>query len=197
MWFVLFSAVGLGGAVGVLLYCLALFLNKHWADEYEEHMAKPLAIRPSYRKRIAKSLLMSEQSGEAEPDGLMGGDSGKGGLGGFARYAFYYLDWLLVRLTAMTFAIVGNFEDTIHCWRTQAASWSEIETGILLSSGAGAQGVRLGMPIPQGGLSVDRHELGAGEEADVDFMQSTIGLVWRSVVFWLLLMLLLLASLLG
>lgn len=119
-----------------------------------------------------------------------------GEFGRFAEQAFYVLEWLPLRLTALTFAIVGDFEDTVYCWRSQAASWADPEVGILLASGAGAIGVRLGMPIPQGGLPLDRAELGIGDDADADFMQSTIGLVWRSVVFWLILLLLLtLASL--
>jgi len=129
------------------------------------------------------------------------GDEGKDELssfGNFARRVFRLLEWLPTRLTAMTFAVVGDFEDTVYCWRTQAASWPDEEAGILLASGAGALGVRLGMPIPQGGMPFDRPELGIGDDADADFMQSTIGLVWRSVVFWLILLLLLtLASLLG
>lgn len=129
----------------------------------------------------------------SEPDEFAGSE-----FGGFARKAFYVLEWLPIRLTAFTFAIVGNFEDTAYCWRTQAASWPDPEAGILLASGAGALGVRLGMPIPQGGLPFDRPELGVGDDADTDFMQSAIGLVWRSVVFWLILMLMMtLASLLG
>ena len=108
------------------------------------------------------------------------------------------LEWLPIRMTAATFAIVGDFEDTIYCWRTQAANWPDSETGILLASGAGALGVRLGMPVTQDGHPLDRPELGIGDDADTDFMRSTIGLVWRSVVFWLILLLLLtLASLLG
>ncbi len=159
VWFVLFSALGLGGAAGALLYRMGLFMRTHWAGEN-----KP------------------------EPDEF----------GRFARQAFYVLEWLPVRLTAMTFAVVGNFEDTIHCWRTQAANWPDPEAGILLASGAGALGVRLGMPLPQEGVLEDRAELGIGDEADADFMQSAIGLVWRSVVFWLMLLLLLsLASLLA
>jgi adenosylcobinamide-phosphate synthase len=34
----------------------------------------------------------------------------------------------------------------------------------------------------------DRPELGLGDEADVDFMQSTIGLVWRSLVLSLVIL---------
>jgi adenosylcobinamide-phosphate synthase len=178
VWFVLFSAVGLGGAAGALLYRLGQFLCRHLVEEHEDHLPGP--------------------QDEAEPEVLVDGEWGRGEFGGFSRMAFYYLDWLPVRLTAMTFAIVGNFEDTIDCWRTQAATWSEAETGILLSSGAGALGVRLGMPIQQGGLLLDRPELGIGDDADTDIMQSAVGLVWRSVVFWLiLLMLLTLSNLLG
>ncbi len=36
-----------------------------------------------------------------------------------------------------------------------------------------------------------RPELGVGEEADMDFLQSTVGLVWRTLVLWLLLLLML------
>jgi adenosylcobinamide-phosphate synthase len=38
---------------------------------------------------------------------------------------------------------------------------------------------------------VERPELGLGDEADPDFMQSTIGLVWRTLVVALLLLALL------
>lgn len=125
---------------------------------------------------------------ESEPDEF----------GGFAGQAYHLIEWLPIRLTAATFAIVGDFEDTAYCWRTQAASWPDPEAGILLASGAGSLGVRLGMPIPQGGLPLDRPELGIGDEADADFLQSTIGLMWRSVVFWLIMLLLLsLATLVG
>lgn len=159
VWFVLFSALGLGGAAGALLYRLGQLLRARWGD---------------------------------------GEGSEPGEFGGFAKRAYYLLEWLPVRLTAATFAIVGDFEDTAYCWRTQAVSWPDPEAGILLASGAGALGVRLGMPIPQGGLPLDRPELGIGDEADADFMQSTVGLVWRSVVFWLILLALLtLANLLG
>jgi cobalamin biosynthesis protein CobD/CbiB len=108
------------------------------------------------------------------------------------------MEWVPLRLTAITFAIVGDFEDTIYCWRSQADTWPDAEQGVLLASGAGALGVRLGQPVPNGGEILDRPELGIGDDADADFMQSTVGLVWRALVFWMVLLFLLtLASLIG
>jgi cobalamin biosynthesis protein CobD/CbiB len=129
--------------------------------------------------------------------GLTGSED-QGEFGKFARQAHRIMEWLPLRLTAMTFAIVGDFEDTAYCWRTQAASWPNPEEGILLASGAGALGVRLGSTIVQDSSPVFRPEIGIDEAADEDFMQSAVGLVWRALVFWMILLLLLsLASLVG
>lgn len=114
-----------------------------------------------------------------------------GAFGRFAGRAFAVIDWLPVRITAACFAIVGDFEDAVYCWRTQAARWPDEAAGILLASGAGALGVRLGMPVVESGEVTERPELGLGEEADADFMQSGIGLVWRTLVLCLLLLALL------
>ncbi|MEF8698039.1 MAG: CobD/CbiB family protein [Candidatus Accumulibacter sp. UW20] len=121
-----------------------------------------------------------------------------GDFGGFARQTFAIIDWLPVRLTAATFAIVGNFEDAVYCWRSQAEKSPGDGLGIVLASGAGALGVRLGMRSPESG-EIGRHaEIGTDEEADVDSMESAVGLVWRALMLWLLLLLLLgLASLVG
>src|SRR5713226_10055186 len=108
----------------------------------------------------------------------------------FARRAFAALDWLPVRFTAAAFAVVGDFEDAVYCWRTQAANWPDPALGIVLASGAGAIGVRLGMPILAGGEVVDRPELGLGDAADTGHLDSTVGLVWRALVVWLLVLLL-------
>lgn len=114
-----------------------------------------------------------------------------GAFGNFAAKAFEMLDWLPARLTALSFAIVGDFEDAVYCWRAQAMSWAHYAQGIILASGAGALGVRLGEPLHQGGSVLYRPELGVGDEADVDFLQSTVGLIWRTMVLWLVLLLLL------
>lgn len=116
---------------------------------------------------------------------------GREGFGEFARQAFLLLDWVPARLTAITFAIVGDFEDAVYCWRTQAAQWADITSGILLASGGGALGVRLGLPLPNEIDIEPRPELGLGDDADVEHLQSAIGLLWRALVLCLLLLALL------
>ncbi len=126
-----------------------------------------------------------------------GGESGKD-FATFSAQSFSIIDWLPVRVTAAAFAIVGDFEDAAYCWRTQAGTWPDRDLGIVLAAGAGALGVQLGQPVVDGVELADRAELGLGEPADVDFMQSAVGLVWRATVLWMLLLFLLgLASLVG
>jgi adenosylcobinamide-phosphate synthase len=120
---------------------------------------------------------------------------GLGAFGEFAERAGRLLEWPAVRLTAASFAVVGDFEDTIYCWRTQAPAWPDPDAGVILAAGAGALGVRLGMPLGAlEGVEV-RPELGVGETADAPHLDGVVGLVWRALVIWVfLLMLLALAS---
>lgn len=117
------------------------------------------------------------------------GDGDLGRFGKFAHDAFEFLDWLPVRITAAAFAVVGDFEDAVYCWRTQASRWHDRALGIVLATGAGALGVRLGMPLEMNGVVEDRPELGVGEYAESGFLDSTVGLVWRALVLYLLMLL--------
>jgi adenosylcobinamide-phosphate synthase len=112
-----------------------------------------------------------------------------GGFGRFAARAFELIEWPAVRLTAASFAVVGDFEDAIYCWRTQARSWAEPNEGVVLAAGAGAMGLRLGMPVQEVEGMHPRPELGVGEPADGPFLDSTVGLVWRALVVWVFVLL--------
>jgi adenosylcobinamide-phosphate synthase len=118
-------------------------------------------------------------------------------IGGFGRHAvraYEWLEWPAVRLTAASFAVVGDFEDAIYCWRTQARTWAEPAEGVLLAAGAGAMGVRLGMPVQEVEGMQPRPELGVGEPADAPFLDSTVGLVWRALVVWIFVLLIVTAA---
>jgi len=122
----------------------------------------------------------------------------RGQFGGFSLKVVRLLEWPAARLTAASFAVVGDFEDAVYCWRSQAAGWPEREAGIVLAAGAGAMGVRLGSSIGQYGEFEARPELGTGEPASVSFLDSTVGLLWRALVLWIFAVVLLsVASALG
>jgi adenosylcobinamide-phosphate synthase len=107
----------------------------------------------------------------------------------FAERAFFWIDWLPARVTAASFAIAGNFEDAAYCWRTQAASWGRGAEGVVLASGAGALGVKLGGTLREEGMLNQRPELGIGEEVEVEDLRGAVGLIWRALVLWLFLLL--------
>jgi cobalamin biosynthesis protein CobD/CbiB len=113
-----------------------------------------------------------------------------GSFGQFAQRVFQVLEWPAVRLTAAAFAVVGDFEDAVYCWRTQARSWADPNAGIVLAAGAGAMGVRLGMPVQEVDGMQPRPELGVGEPAEGPFLDSTVGMLWRAVVVWVFVLML-------
>ena len=162
-WFVL-----LPGPAGAVLYRLADYLARRWNPQVVAPDAAPL-----------------------EPFGL------------FAQRAFQWIDWVPVRLTAVGFAIVGNFEDAIFCWRNHLQQWADPSRGILLAAGTGALGVRLGpnaRNVPETAIAFDPTSTAADEaanegmpgvEASPAALRSAVGLVWRSMLLWMLLLLLL------
>lgn len=113
-----------------------------------------------------------------------------GPFGRFAARLFQILDWVPLRMTAIGFAIAGDFEDAVQCWRGQFRAWTDPETGVILASGAGALGVRLGGPLPKEGSVQYRPELGLGDDPDANYMQSAVGLIWRTLVIWMIVLLL-------
>ena len=179
--FVALSALGLGPA-GALLYRLAAAAANHWGGRL-----KPGEVEESEELRT------------------------------LARRLFDLIDHLPARLTAFGFAVVGNFEEAINGWRRDAGLWMRPNEGVILASAAGAVGVQLGgsapagvtperaaePPAPQAAAGDDDARVQAagstpGLVPQMAHLQSMVGLVWRSVVLWLLTVALLsLANVLG
>lgn len=108
-------------------------------------------------------------------------------FGSFARRSFAIIDWLPVRITAATFAIVGDFERAFCCWRACAERSPADPLQIVLASAAGALRVGLGEVASESGKTSMAGQFGLAGEPDADDMESAMGLVWRALVLWLLL----------
>ncbi|RPH66638.1 MAG: CobD/CbiB family protein [Burkholderiales bacterium] len=107
--------------------------------------------------------------------------------GHFALRAYRALDWLPARLSAAGFAIVGNFEDAVYCWRgAVAARTTDDQRALLLASGGGALGVRVAEPALEARWAAGEQGFEwQGAEPDASALRSAVGLVWRSVVLWI------------
>jgi adenosylcobinamide-phosphate synthase len=162
---VLFWFMVLPGPVGAVLYRASVLLAAEWKG----------ALPGDDMSALTRSLLV---------------------FGRPARYLLWLVDWIPVRLTALSFAVVGDFEDAVYCWRMQAPQWPEAHgggtCGILLAAGAGALGVQLGGTLPMADGELEpRPDIGLGEAVEPEVLPSAVGLVWRALVLWLLLVFLL------
>jgi len=123
-------------------------------------------------------------------------------FGSFARSAFAWIDWLPARVTALGFAIVGDFEGAIYCWRQvarvrpaadsiRAVPWPDSRT-LILGAASGALGTRI-MSSAETARYFDEAGLENASLAEPEprTLRSVVGLVWRALLLWLILLLLL------
>jgi adenosylcobinamide-phosphate synthase len=186
----LFWYILLPGAIGPVLYRTAQFLAERWSSA------------GLGRRDAAIEALSAPRGGADDAPGSSAvavrapGES----YGGFAANAYRWLDWLPVRLAAAGFAVVGNFEDAVYCWRAASAvRGGDEQRRVLLMAGGGALGLRIADARVEaeirgdGALDADPSVSGAaslapdwpGNPPDAAGLRSAVGLVWRSVVLWI------------
>lgn len=188
-WFSVLAALGLGPA-GAVFYRMSEFVSRYWV----------------YKSKRA------EAAGEGASPALQQA----------ATRAWGIIDFLPARVTSLGFAVVGSFEDAIDAWRNYTqrfpasapAASENRNDGLILAATSGAVNVRLGGEALKtaysseasrgGGLDAEvvegpgLIETTSGREPEVAHLRSIVGLVWRSVVLWMVLLALLtLARLLG
>jgi adenosylcobinamide-phosphate synthase len=173
-WFTVLAAFGFGPA-GAVLYRLSEFVARYW-----QHKSK------TQHQPVSEALQQT------------------------ATGAWALIDWLPARITAISFAVVGSFEEAIDGWRNHEPQADGDNDGIILAATAGAVNIRLGdaaraaaypvdgMPaLPPGPVALP-NESAPGQTPELAHLAVIVGLVWRTVVMWMVLLALLtLARLLG
>lgn len=101
------------------------------------------------------------------------------------------LNYVPARLTAFTYALCGNFNRAVHCWREQAPRWDSPNAGPVMAAGAGALDVRLGGAAPYHGVWEERPELGEGNPPSAESISRALRLLRDGVIVWLMIVLLL------
>ncbi len=95
------------------------------------------------------------------------------------------LNYIPARLTALTYALLGQAGMALNCWRTQAGAWSSPNAGPVMAAGAGALGVQLGGAAIYHGQLEDRPKLGAGDTPTAADIPRAMALVQRGQWLWL------------
>jgi adenosylcobinamide-phosphate synthase len=90
------------------------------------------------------------------------------------------LGWLPARITALSYALMGSFEDALHCWRKRMGVWSDINSGPLLASGFGAMHMQTCEP----GTEIGEYDAEA-VAPDASHVRRAVALVWRVLLLWL------------
>ena len=173
-WYAVLSVIGLG-PVGAVAYRVAEFTSRFWTTD---------SIPPQGAPMVSRSLKQATVQ------------------------AWQSLDWLPARATALSFAIVGSFEDAMDGWRNQAQKFPNDNDGVILAATSGAIHIQLGgaslksTQSDDGELDASTDNLGSsstpGRIPEVAHFAQVVGLVWRTVVMWLVLVALLtLANVLG
>ncbi|QYD67735.1 adenosylcobinamide-phosphate synthase CbiB [Paraburkholderia edwinii] len=95
------------------------------------------------------------------------------------------LNWAPARLTAASYALLGDTRTAWRCWREQAPRWDSPNAGPVMASGAGSLNVLIGGPAVYNGEIERRPTLGAGQAASASHVNAALALVERTEILWL------------
>ncbi len=101
------------------------------------------------------------------------------------------LNFVPARLTALSYALVGETTQAIKCWQQQGFSWKSPNAGPVMSAGAGAINVSLGGAAQYHNEIQQRQNLGPSENDGGDAPQAgsiakACELLKKSIILWCL-----------
>lgn len=95
------------------------------------------------------------------------------------------LNWIPARLTALSYALLGDSRRALRCWRRQGHRTASPNAGVVMASGAGALGLQLGGAALYHGVVEERPLLGEGKAPAAADILRAVHLVQHSLWLWL------------
>lgn len=106
-------------------------------------------------------------------------------FGTFAARLDDLLNFIPARLTALSYALLGQYTTAMRCWMKQGHQWESPNAGPVMAAGAGALAIQLGGNAHYHGEIRQRQILGEGPIATSNDIARACQLVQRSIVLWL------------
>ena len=108
-------------------------------------------------------------------------------FGRFAARLDDALNWIPARLTALTFALLGNTRRALHCWQTQARHCTSPNGGPVMCAGAGSLQLTLGGGASYHGVWQEKIVIGEGDPPRATDIERALQLVRLGAWLWALL----------
>ncbi len=167
----------LPGPLGLIAYKMGVYAKQFWINKNESKIS-------SSEKNLNEVEKNSNSNDFFEK---------------ISHRGFFWIDWISCRITACVFAIVGNFEDSVAMIRASSSfdSNSGDTERVIMAASEGAMTLKLTIPTASSGTQ----QLGEFENTSSSFhvdlrepeehsMDIALGLLWRSLILWLVVLLL-------
>jgi cobalamin biosynthesis protein CobD/CbiB len=168
----------LPGPFGLIMYKMAVFSKQFWANSFDSEELISQKDKDSFHPSTNNNMIDYFKK--------------------VANRGFFWIDWISCRITAFIFAIVGNFEDAVAMLRASSsiAPISGVDSErIILAASEGAMTLKLTIPTAVSGIQqLNEFENSSFQvelrEPEENSMNIALGLSWRSLILWLIILLL-------
>lgn len=94
------------------------------------------------------------------------------------------VNYIPARLTALSYALLGNTKRALECWRTQAHTLSSPNGGPVMTSGAGSLNIKLGGPTIYHNQLVNKPYFGGDKTVEKADIKRVNTLIIYTAVLW-------------
>ena len=95
------------------------------------------------------------------------------------------LNYIPARLVAFSYALLGNYDKALSCWRSQAPLCDSPNAGPVMAAGAGALSISLGGSYRHANKPYQKPALGIGKAACAADIKRAITLMNNTLLLWL------------